>query len=124
MLHCDLRVRWKVASDLRFQVAISKAETPSFCGISGGLAPSTRESLAIAIVRFWCAKVLGCLLRVCSEFAHLCSTMCVAENHLCDAMRLTAICALAAEIHCDVGHDASITAITMARCDELRTATT
>ena len=38
MLHCDLRVRWKVASDLRFQVAISEAETPSFCGISGDLA--------------------------------------------------------------------------------------
>ena len=36
MLHCDLRVRWKVASDF--------------------LAPSTRRSLAIAIVRLWCAK--------------------------------------------------------------------
>ena len=56
-LHCDLRVRWKVASDLRFRVAISEAETPSFCGISGDLAPSTRKSLAIAIVRFWCAKI-------------------------------------------------------------------
>ena len=56
MMHCDLRVRWKVASDLRFQAAISEPETPSFCGISGDLAPSTRKSLAIAIVRFWCAK--------------------------------------------------------------------
>ena len=55
-LHCDLRVQWKVASDLRFQVAISEPKTPSFCGISGDLAPSTRKSLAIAIVRFWCAK--------------------------------------------------------------------
>ena len=44
-LHCDLRVRWKVASDLRFQAAISEPK-PSFCGISGDLAPSTRKSLA------------------------------------------------------------------------------
>ena len=57
MLHCDLRVRWKVASDLRFRAAMSKRNTPSFCGISGDLAPSTRKSLAIAIVRFWCAKL-------------------------------------------------------------------
>ena len=56
MLHCDLRVRWKVASNLRFRDAISEPKTPSFCGISGDLAPSTRRSLAIAIVRFWCAK--------------------------------------------------------------------
>ena len=45
-------MRWKVASDLRFRAAISEPETPSFCGISGDLAPSTRKSLAIAIVRF------------------------------------------------------------------------
>ena len=56
MLHCDLRVRWKVASDLRFRAAISEPKTASFCGISGDLALSTRKSLAIAIVRFWCAK--------------------------------------------------------------------
>ena len=56
MLHCDLRVRWKVASDLRFRAATSEPKTPSFCGISGDLAHSTRKSLAIAIVRFWCAK--------------------------------------------------------------------
>ena len=56
MPHCDVRVRWKVASDLRFRAAISEPKTPSFCGISGDLAPSTRKSLAIAIVRFWCAK--------------------------------------------------------------------
>ena len=59
MLHCDLRVRWKVASDLRFRAAIPESKTPSFCGISGDLAPSTRKSLAIAIVRFWCANALG-----------------------------------------------------------------
>ena len=56
MLHCDLRLRWKVASDLRFRAAVSEPKTPSFCGISGDLAPSTRKSLAIVIVRFWCAK--------------------------------------------------------------------
>ena len=59
ILHCDLRVRWKVASGLRFRAAISEPETPSVCGISGDLAPSTRKSLAIAIVRFWCAKEKG-----------------------------------------------------------------
>ena len=59
MLHCDLRVRWKVASDLRFRAAISERKTPSFCGISGDLAPSTRKSLAIAIVRFWCAMFMS-----------------------------------------------------------------
>ena len=58
MLHCDLRVRWKVASDLRFRAAISEPKTPSFCGISGDFAPSTRKSLAITIVRFWCAKAI------------------------------------------------------------------
>ena len=57
MLHCDLRVRWKVASNLRFRAAISEPKTPSFCGISGDLAQSTQNrSPAIAIVRFWCAK--------------------------------------------------------------------
>ena len=56
MLHCDLRLRWKVASDWRFRAAISEPKTPSLCGMSGDLAPSTRKSLAIAIVRFWCAK--------------------------------------------------------------------
>ena len=57
MMHCDLRVRWKVASDLRFRAAISEPKTPSCCGISGDLAMSMRTSLAIAIVRFWCAKL-------------------------------------------------------------------
>ena len=47
MPHCDLRNR-----------AISEPKTPFFCGMSGDLAPSTRKSLAIAIVRFWCAKNL------------------------------------------------------------------
>ena len=55
-LQCDLRSRWKIASDLRFRSAISEPRTHSFCRNSGDLAPSTRKSLAIAIVRFWCAK--------------------------------------------------------------------
>ena len=59
MLHCDLRVRWKVDSDLRFRAAISEPKTPSFCGISGDLAQSTRKSLVIAIVRFWCPPILA-----------------------------------------------------------------
>ena len=46
MLHCDLRVRWKVASDLRFRAAISEPKTPSFCRISCDSAQSTRKSLA------------------------------------------------------------------------------
>ena len=59
MLHCDLCVRWKIASNLRFRAAISEFKTPSFCGILANWlsrSPSTRKSLAIAIVRFWCAK--------------------------------------------------------------------
>ena len=32
------------------------AQTSPFCRISGDLAPSTRKTLAIAIVRFWCAN--------------------------------------------------------------------
>ena len=57
MLHYDLRVRWKVASDLRFQAAISEPETPSFCRIPGDLAPSTRKSLAIEMCDFY-AKIV------------------------------------------------------------------
>ena len=34
-------------------------------------------------------------------------------------MHFSAICGLAVEIHCNVGHDASITAISMPRCGEL-----
>ena len=36
---------------------------------------------------------------------------------------LTAICALAAEIHCDAGHDASIIASAMLRCAALSSGT-
>ena len=59
MLHCDVRLRWKIASDLRFRAAISEPKTPFLCGIPGDLAQSTRKSLAIAIVRFWCAEIRG-----------------------------------------------------------------
>ena len=69
MLHCDLRLRWKVASDPRFWAAISEPETPSFCGISVDSAQSTQKALAIAIVRFWCAKLL----------AVVCGFLCVGE---------------------------------------------
>ena len=53
MLHCDLRVPEKVASDLRFRAAISEPKSPSSCGISGNLAP---EQKSLAIVLFWCAQ--------------------------------------------------------------------
>ena len=85
MLHCDLRVRWKVASDLRFGAAISEPETRSFCGISGDLTPSMQKSLAIAIqslcdfgaLRF-SQGVFGCVY-VClalSPLRHLSYTPC------------------------------------------------
>ena len=32
-LHPDLRLRWKIASDLRFRAATSEPQTPSFSGI-------------------------------------------------------------------------------------------
>ena len=47
----------EIASDLRFGVAISKPKTHCFCRKSGDLTPSTRKSPAIAMVRFWCAKI-------------------------------------------------------------------
>ena len=56
MLHCDLRVRWKVAIPFAISGCDFWAKTPFFCRISVDLAPSARKSLAIAIVRFWCAK--------------------------------------------------------------------
>ena len=43
MLHCDLRVRWKVASDLRFRAAIFDPTNPFFCGISGDLGSVNAE---------------------------------------------------------------------------------
>ena len=55
MMHCDLRVRLKVASALRFRAASSEPKTPSFCRISGDLAPSTRKSLAIDRLCDFCA---------------------------------------------------------------------
>ena len=76
MLHCDLRVRCKVASDLRFRAAICEPKTPFFCGISGDLAQSTQKSLAIAIVRFWCAQKCS----ICTPLALLgspCPRRCV-----------------------------------------------
>ena len=45
------------------------------------------------------------------------------KNHLCGAF-VTAICALTAEIHCHVGHDAGIIASAMPRCIELKALST
>ena len=42
-----------------FELRFLRAEAPSFWRISGDLAPSMRKSLAMAIVRFWCAKQLN-----------------------------------------------------------------
>ena len=42
---------------ITMMTVIDMPKTPYCCGISGDLAPSMRKSLAIAIVRFWCAKV-------------------------------------------------------------------
>ena len=56
MLHYDVRVRWKVASDLRFRAAISEPKTPLSAGILAIWLRQRGKSLAIAIVRFWCAK--------------------------------------------------------------------
>ena len=59
--------------------AISEPKAPSFCGISGDLAPSTRKSLAIAIVRFWCAKIEN----VCMHL-HFVALVVVLHNWVCD----------------------------------------
>ena len=59
MLHCDLRMRWKVASDLRFRTAISEPKTLLSAGFLAIWLRKTQKSLAIAIVRFWCAKIFG-----------------------------------------------------------------
>ena len=40
-----------------FELRFLRPKPLFFGGISGDLAPSTRKPLAIAIVRFWCAKV-------------------------------------------------------------------
>ena len=64
--HCDLRMRWRMASNLWFGAEISEPQIHSFCRNSGDLAPSTREWLAIAIVLFWCAKLWSHLF--CSAF--------------------------------------------------------
>ena len=46
MLHGDLSVRWKVASDFRFRAAISEPKTPSFCGISAPKFGSVNAEIA------------------------------------------------------------------------------
>ena len=52
-----MRVRWKVASDLRFRVPISEAETPFFLQDFWRFGSVNAEIAGdCAIVRFWCAK--------------------------------------------------------------------
>ena len=95
MVHCDVRVWWKVASDLRFRAAISEPETPSFCGISGDLALSSRKSLSIAILRFWCAKTealprerVGGLCPTPSTRGRLVTAFCLLDSYDVWRMRL------------------------------------
>ena len=54
MLHCDIRVRWKVASNLQFRAAVAAPETLSLyiCRISGDLAPSTRNRQGLRLRDF------------------------------------------------------------------------
>ena len=52
VLHCHVRERRKIASDLRLRAGSSHPQTPCFWGISGNSTPSTRESLAICVVDF------------------------------------------------------------------------
>ena len=72
MVHCDLRVRWKVAGDFAISSSHVRAQNPLFLRNFWRLAPSTRKSLAIAIVRFWCTKVyslhVSCLAASCSSW--------------------------------------------------------
>ena len=78
----------------------------SFCRISGDLALSTRKSLVIAIVRFWCAKAIalhvlweilclkfdkGCLLFRCIV-THSAATGCIVAAALCSANHLPPLC--------------------------------
>ena len=42
MLHCNLKTRWKITSELRFRAVVSepqRAQTQSSCGNAGDLAP-------------------------------------------------------------------------------------
>ena len=55
-----------------------------------------------------------------TETSDLCSAMCIAETTFAMRCIFTAICALIAEINCDVGRDGSIAARAMPRCGELR----
>ena len=49
--------------------------------------------------------VVGRLLA--PKTSDFCSAMRIAENHLLDAMFFTAFYGVAAETHCDAGHDAA-----------------
>ena len=59
MLHCDLRVRWKVASDLSdFGLRFLSPKPLLSAGFLAIWLRQLRFSLAIAIVRFCCAEFL------------------------------------------------------------------
>ena len=106
-----------------------------------------RESAASGVLHFWVLSVL--LLSSPNHAMQVCDAMCSC-NPRCEsrdfrgldgsqfkqaisevrcvslkitfAMHFIAICALAAEIHCDVGHDAGIIASAMPRCCEFSSA--
>ena len=56
MLHCDLRVRWKVASDLRFRAAISEPKTPFFLRDFWRFGPVNADIASDCDCAIWCAK--------------------------------------------------------------------
>ena len=70
MLHCDLRVRWKVASDLRSRAAISEPETPFFLRDFWRFGSVNAEIASDCDCPIWCAKTLGELIKQTSPPLH------------------------------------------------------
>ena len=84
------------------------------------LGPQEVELEHSKVVVSWLLSFHG-LFRLPPPKQAICAVRCASQK-ITFAMRciFVAICVLIAEIHCDVGHDASITAIAMLRCGELR----